>query len=841
MRYPLRIATVACAAAFSCSLLAAQAQFQDLARPIVPNTILHTRGAVPADVDGDGDLDLLFHADRDLNDPGLGKARLWLNDGRAGFREAPLDTTDFNSPDLDVADVDLDGDLDFVMSDAALGLRLYLNDGRGAFTDATHRIPAIPGRPAIAECELADFDGDGDVDLYAATADYHVVFQNDGSGDFTILNRPGRPALFVYDAYARDLDLDGDPDLVLISSAGLLVWSNGGRADFTDVTSTALGGLFFASAMAVADVTGDGVPDLVKDDHLFVNQGQLRFSLRVLPLPAGAQRIRAGDGDGDRDLDLFYAEQDRTRLFRNDGNAFTERTAEQMPAMLGSDASNPGLRDLVVADLDRDGDVDVVQVAETRYGRITLLLNDGLGGFWSPDLVPLGRPQISGAAFADFDADGALDVAVTRILEPALLRNDGFGRLTDIRRLPLAGRLGAVERVLARDFDGDRKTDLFVLDSRASGHVLRNDGTGNFPSQTLVPGPSPGYLAQECAAGDLDGDGRTDLVLTGQAILPYTDVAILRNEPAGGFTSVPLPMVKDVASPLVGDLDGDGDLDVFLCRFAGDLFWRNIGDGRFTDATSLLPPAGSSAAILADVDGDRDPDLLRLGNPIRLVRNDGQGRFADATNQLPPTPPGFFRVAVALDPDEDGDQDLVLGDRSSGTGHVPRLVFFENDGRGRFRDRSEKLPRDQAWTAALLAADFDRDGDVDLFTGGDGGMRVLANLQRHVDAPEVPRLGRPYPIRITSWPSAPAEPRIGVQLVAPRRAFLPLPPFGFFGVDPSTHIPLPPVFLVQPVGITNVALPADPVLRGTPLFVQAAVFSPTRTGWLTNVFADVVQ
>jgi len=229
------------------------------------------------DVDGDGDLDLVL-ADwgGPPEDVAGGPVRLWLNDGRGRFTDAsarlPAVTLGM-SWDLALIDLDDDGDLDVVVSSKlSAGGRAFVNDGAGQFTDDT--AARLPQRTNNYEYEAMDIDGDGDLDLVTINdgADLtETVLVNDGAGRFTdetAARLPGASNLAGSDdnvAVFLDVDDDGDADVLIgsLSDADRLLVNDGhGRftMDASVLTTPATPGTL---GLAVADLDHDGRLDVV--------------------------------------------------------------------------------------------------------------------------------------------------------------------------------------------------------------------------------------------------------------------------------------------------------------------------------------------------------------------------------------------------------------------------------------------------------------------------------------------------------------------------------------------------------------------------------------------------
>ncbi|MBL9079883.1 MAG: VCBS repeat-containing protein [Planctomycetes bacterium] len=306
------------------------------------------------DVDGDGDVDLVIGNDHDPN-------QLFLNDGRGGFVDATagrLVTPSTPSPqgwsnstyEVDLADIDGDGDLDLlVTNDHDVVDWVYTNNGQGFFTDVT--ATAAPAHVDYGVDQVvADFDGDGDVDWMVCNLGYVRLLLNNGAGVFADAPAGSVPTGMSGDNRSSAVDLDQDGDLdVLLSGGGWYgatprILVNQGGAMFTALPAAPpLSGLVFA-----ADVDGDGRPDLItQGTKLLRNLGGLTFSPAV-NLPGSV--VTSADFDRDGDVDLLGA----NALLVNDGTGAFTPIAHSLT--LHQDTA-------CVADLDGDGDADAVSVS----------------------------------------------------------------------------------------------------------------------------------------------------------------------------------------------------------------------------------------------------------------------------------------------------------------------------------------------------------------------------------------------------------------------------------------------------------------------------------------------
>src|SRR5687767_268624 len=238
---------------------------------------------------------------------------------------------------------------------------------------------------------------------------------------------------------------------------------------------------------------------------------------------------------------------------------------------------------------------------------------------------------------------------------------------------------------------------------------------------TVVPLETVAEDSANVSMGDLDGDGDLDLVLAKGRHTPILD-RVLLNDGKGGFVASDLgPTADRTYTAAMADLDGDGDLDVVTSNDTPDrkLVYLNDGKGRFAVAGTWGVAAWSTRnAALADLNGDSRIDIIAANRPgpSFVCLNDGGGRFTSACISIPAE---SATSIVPADFDKDGFVDLAVPSRDGGQSHV-----YFNDGKAGFAKRHPFGPPNAAARVAA-AADFNGDGSLDLVVGDEKAQSMV--------------------------------------------------------------------------------------------------------------------
>ncbi|MFB4390425.1 MULTISPECIES: FG-GAP repeat domain-containing protein [unclassified Pseudomonas] len=359
-------------------------------------------------------------------------------------------------------DVDLDGDLDVVVSVEHGVNRLYLNDGHGVLSESSGAFGNVIHDSEHVRAADLNRDGIQDVVFVAEADEFHQLFFGDGKGGF-------------------------------IDASGRLPASSQGNA------------------LALGDVNGDGLPDIVIGS--------------------------TGETDYAPDAEIIPA---RNLLFLNDPKQpghFVDATRSHLPD------TNDQTEGVVLADMDSDGDLDMAIASPAHPNR--LLLNDGKGHFSdASERLDLQAPMETREVHVlDVNRDGLLDIVYFNITsnnfgwdknpQTRLLINDGNGHFRDETKARLPSHTFSSWAGRVVDFNADGSPDLLVGAIQIPGFVplqvraWQNDGKGYYEdvTDTVVPGITVGR-SWSMGKGDLDGDGKEDIFIGGwgtQARLLLTD------------------------------------------------------------------------------------------------------------------------------------------------------------------------------------------------------------------------------------------------------------------------------------------------------------------------------
>ena len=600
-------------------------------------------------------------------------------------------------------------------------INIFLGNGNGTLTYGnTYTAPGAYWNPGSNSLYVADFNGDGKLDL-AALAPYCAsnlpcvaVYLGKGDGTFQtpVLystidpNHPNNTN--AYGMAVGDLTGDGKPDIAITQSNGMVVLLNNGNGTFGTAT-------YYDNALnhqseigiAIGDLNADKKNDIVTssfygDVMLFLNQGGGKFAFK------------------------------------------------------GSIAkANGGSASWLVSIADINGDKKPDLVVTDWAGEIFTFYGKGKGTFTAGPIYPLQRPQDTpptNVVLADFNGDGVLDIFIAGnqggLGQVALGRSDGTFQTNQAYGW---GVTGFGKNLVTADFNRDGFPDLAYSYARSSNLTVpgfmvalgSSHGVTGTPTFVPVSTASCGTFTEWIAAGDVNGDGKTDVVSTvdnsTNSGCPNNQVAVSiglgtgKFKPAVYYSTGSTAQAYDV---FLKDLNGDGKLDIITSNQDGTIsVLLNNGKGTFgtakliTSIAALNPHLNS--LIFGDFNGDGKLDMAvapnsrfngyNVSNTVYVLVGNGDGTFQAPIvigNVTPDQYTTTERIAAG-DFNNDGKMDLfvVLDGRSPCRG-TEEVVLLGN-GNGTFNPLAPICAENSSYYSSTpvypVVADFNGDGKLDVF------------------------------------------------------------------------------------------------------------------------------
>ena len=692
-----------------------------------------TTGSTFADVDNDGDLDLYvcyFDAPN----------ALYLNQGNGSFIESAAAyglNTKTGSVVGAFEDYDRDGDLDlFLLTNILDGIfhpegepdYLFRNNGDGTFSDVTAAAGIEFDRGKGHSATWWDADGDGWADLFISN-DFEApdhLYKNNGDGTFTEIRESALPHTAWYSMGSDFGDINNDGRLDLLT---------------TDMANTT----HFKSKVTMGDMGGwvDYFDTLVTPQYMknavFLNSGTHRFmevaKMTGLSSTDWTWSPRLEDFDNDGWLDL-HVTNGMVRSFTNSDMVNKIKTLKSKRQIIALVKNSPVLNEKNLA-FRNDG------AGSLHFSKVTKewgLYHEGVS---------------FGSVAADFDNDGDLDLVYSNydaglsfyrndsqanslIVELVGARSNSHGigaqvfvkssQGSQVRKLTVArgvlsssqpiahfglGADEAASSVTVRWPSGETQT----FENVAANQKLRikEPSTGavaNAPAPIYTPVKGLFTESSETLGLDFARKEETFNDMERQSLLPHR-----MNTLGGGIA--------------IGDADGDGDSDIYFSGAAGanGALYLNDGQGHYAADTRPQPWNGKTqieemAPLWVDINQDGKLDLyvssgsveVLSGDPAladNLYLNTGDGVFAEADPESFPTPAISKSVVAAADFDRDGDLDLFVGGRvvPGEYPRAPRSALLLNEG-GKLVDATDSLAPGLAESGMVTAALFtDTNGD----------------------------------------------------------------------------------------------------------------------------------
>jgi hypothetical protein len=633
-----------------------------------------------------------------------------------------------------------------------------------------------------------DFNGDGKADLAVANqcpqsncnaGDVSVLLGN-GDGTFQATQTYSTGGFEAYAVVVGDVNKDGKADLIIANgcqspnqcgngAVGVLLGNGDGTFQPAKIYSS--GGVA-ASSLVIADVNKDGFADLVVANQcldstcvsggvsVLLGNGDGTFHTAHSYATGGltAVSVAVGSFNGDKRVDLVVANQCQSSGNCNGnlgvllGNGDGTFQSAQSYLAGGYTAVS-----VATGDFNGDGKTDLVVSNQCQSsgscgnGSVGVLLGNGDGTFGSTQSYVSGGNNTAEVVIADLNGDGRTDLVVANQCQAqgscavgsvSVLLGNGDGTFQAARNYISDGVFTYLMGV--GDWNGDQKLDLVIVNQcQTTGNcggtvtILLGNGDGTFQSPPNYP--SGGYDADSVVAGDLNGDGKLDLVVTNlcqgsncshgnngivSVLLGNGNGTFQQTHPyaSGGFGS---------SSVAIGDFNGDGKPDVVVanqcstsdCKSGGSVtVLLGKGDGTLGTAKSYSSQANTSLSVaVADFNKDGKLDLAVANQcqdsncksgAVTVLLGNGDGTFSSAQSY---GSAGYFTNFVAIgDFNGDGNPDLALASQCQDIGcNSGGVSVLLGNGNGTFQ-AAQSYASGGFQADSVSVADVNGDGKSDL-------------------------------------------------------------------------------------------------------------------------------
>jgi len=739
----------------------------------VSSTDINVHELDVADLDSDGDLDVLVHSSDTV------KMHWYENRNENGFHEHVLSPEFERLDHMEMVDIDLDGDVD-VVTTGRLGndrsLSIYWNDGTEVFTRQVIATSVI----FTNSFDVADIDGDGDLDILAGSQEDESLswYENQRNGSFG--------SHFVRDVgdilvlEIADVDSDGDLDFLVAHSLDrydnvLALLDNDGSNNYT--YSEIFDSNDYIRTVVAAEIDLNSPLEILTGSSLWqrTEEGDYDgYGLNFNIAPGSILSVADFDADGDLDVLPTSLYRDSVYWFENNGTGLFEFNFNNFASHVAQSVADAAL--VVPGDIDGDGDIDVVVAGEG-------------GVYWHPNVSSDGsvtssetkvaessdsivdiefvrEGDISGSLAVEFQISGSAAYLEDYTVEGSTSFDGSIGSISFSAGEGSAALM--LSPVTDSVFEGNEIFELTLTEG--SDYVVR--GSSNVIVQMFDPAdfgdaPAPYHSsftklgAQHNAVGPMLGDSR-DIDTDGQPNNEATgdDLSNVNDENGVSFQPLYIGKANATAEVTVSNVEAGAKLDAWI-DFDQDGTWS----GAQEHIAASLPVLNGVTTIDFAVPSDSVSGTTFARFRLSTVGSLGPGGLAmdgeveDYAIEINPAAPGTgvysspklldtrathanLRDHSVADFDHDGDLDVITATSSE-------MIWYRNIGAGDYREHvlSEVPP----YISELNVADLDGDGDTDIAISESGSIAWYENhenqtLTKHslIDLAAITRLGDAY-------------------------------------------------------------------------------------------------
>jgi hypothetical protein len=673
-------------------------------------------GIVTGDFNGDGHLDFAVVSGTNGGDCNFNPGTLWifLGNGAGGFT-LKASYSEIGGPanhdvtgGLIAVDLRGNGHLDLVAIDPNNGLDVFLGNGDGTFVAPTAAVGlTCPG--CSNSLAAWDVNHDGKPDLIVASensSDGIFVLLGNGDGTFQtpVFYQQGSNSGAMAVAVGQLIPGDNG-DVVMGTGNGAYVYINNGNGTFQ---TPVLYGPSWINSITITDINGDKRNDLVVSSYsssavwTMLGNGKGGFTAgQSFATDGYPNNVVVADFNGDKKLDFAVSNTDGEWISVGLGNGDgTFRSSQGFGYGWSTNASGDGLMAIATADLNGDGNLDLVEGGGGTGVGITVMLGTSHGTFGAASSIAVGcgeanRSGINSIALGDVNGDKRVDVVATSLDDPyncdnnevAVVLGNGNGTF----QAPVYYSTGTTQQSGSIQLAAFRKAgllDIVVSNADGSLSVLLNNGKGVYGTASLITGAS-GNSGGAIVIGDFNNDGKLDIAVTNYNGLA---VSVLLGNGDGTFgapLSTPFPINPNALA--VGDFNGDGKLDLAITSWNNNGSLQILtgnGDGTFTVGTLYK----FNAWVQCYPSGGTNPYWIGAGD----LNQDGK-----------------LDLAIAV-------QFTSCGTEYSGEQSWGAALVYTGNGDGTFT--LENGP----WVggvdnSGIVLGDFNSDGMLDMAVAGDAG------------------------------------------------------------------------------------------------------------------------